>query len=213
MKRALILLIGMLVVTAGLSGQSAGEAGGIYELTASPRVWLPLDSVQQDFALQSLQKAGWMFHLSDTLAIQPSFFAGLAIQENDSGGQRSMFASGIEVDVPLYTNHARNVSFFFAPGVRWLSAISISAPNAENFSGTNYTELGIRLKGGAQARFGNLAILSTGGVRIDYISTATGSDPNTVRNQGAGIGTTQFTIGLIYYGTEEEEETSAAEAE
>ena len=210
MKKSAMLLLVLLFTTGAAIGQSAEDFGIVYRFDPAPQVWANVDLLGPSFNYQNVQGLGVIYHFSDQVAIYPTLLFGFVKAttefEPDAGNtvdleEESLLVFGIEVDVPIYLKQVDNVSVFVAPGLRVVTSVNDyqDKQNSANDEVARVSEFGGSVKLGGQVTFNRFAVFSSYGLRFDFARITIEQDGGDAIASGPGFGTTQMSIGLIYY--------------
>ncbi len=220
MKKLLVFLVVLVLAGTAAWAQNEGDFGLVYQFSPGPQTWVNTNNSELDptFNYESSQKIGMIYHFTDQVAIMPMLLVGYvkteAEAEPDNGDkidweEESLLYLGMEVDVPIYLKRLDNVAVFLAPGLRIASAnndLEITRRDPSTQVTTKLTEIGGRLTLGSQATFGRFGVLASWGLRFDHVKltqeTQDAPDPDDdgeLIAKGPAFGTTQLSIGLVYY--------------
>ena len=200
MKRIALILVALMLVATMVSAQNEGDLGLVYRFDPAP----------MNVTGANIQGLGMIYHFSDQVAIYPTLLIGFVKTtkeiEPDAGdtvdvAEDSLLVFGAEVDVPIYLKRVDNVSVFLAPGLRLVGSVNDyeDKQDSTNDETVRLFEFGGSVKLGGQVTFNRFAVFSSYGLRFDYGKLTTEVDGGDIIDKGPVFGTTQMSIGLIYY--------------
>lgn len=212
MKKTVLILLALMLAGTMVSAQSAGDFGLVYRFDPAPQVWpnLANPEIKPAYNIQNAQGLGIIYHFTDQVAIYPTLIFGAVStsmeREPDVGDsvdlyEQSFILFGLEIDLPIYLKRVDNVSVFFAPGLRIASGVDDfeDKTNTDPDVVTKLFEFGGSVKFGAQATFNRFAVFSSYGLRFDFVKLTKEYENFDDVGKGPAFGTTQLSIGLIYY--------------
>ena len=210
MKKIVLILVALMLVATMVSAQNEGDLGLVYRFDPAPQVWANTSLLGPSFNYQNVQGLGMIYHFSDQFAIYPTLLIGFvkATTEFEPNGgdtvdveEESLLVFGVEVDVPIYLKRVDNVSVFLAPGLRLVSSVNDyeDKQNSANDETVRLLEFGGSVKLGGQVTFNRFAVFSSYGLRFDYGRITIEENGGDIISKGPAFGTTQMSIGLIYY--------------
>jgi len=207
-------------VAGTVCAQDAGRFGLVYKFEPVPQLSATVDDfLPTTFTTDVSQGLGVHYQASESAAIQTVVLFGTGtfrdefeaedVAEWETEARISTF--GIEVLVPWYFHTNDEVSVFLAPTVRYSMFSYEDEFDAEGYWDTEYAityhETNASVQVGGQANFGNFAVYSSYGIGVNFIGVDVSTEPSEPDQEletnttvtGAGVTTSQLSIGLIYF--------------
>jgi hypothetical protein len=220
MKYFTILSLLLFCVVGTVVAQDTGSFGLVYKFEPVPQLSAKVDDfLPTTFTTDVSQGIGVHYQASETAAVQSMLLFGTGTYTDEFGAEdvaeweteATITTFGIEVLVPWYFHTNGDVSVFLAPTVRYSVFSYEDEFDSEGYWDTEYTisyhETNASLQFGGQANFGNFAVFSSYGIGVNFIGITVETEPSEPDQEldtdrtvtGAGLTTSQLSIGLIYF--------------